>query len=68
MSHFNTPALTAFFQSTLDVKDVSWVDLTKELGEIKAKIKPDIKVIQDIYLRLQRMSADLKSEDMESFL
>ena len=68
MSHFNTPALTAFFQSTLDVKDVSWVDLTKELGEIKAKIKPDIKVIQDIYLRLQRMSADLGSEDLESFL
>ena len=68
LSRFNTPTLAAFFQSTLDVEDVSWVDLTKELGEIKAKLKPDIKVIQDIYHRLQRMSADLGSEDLESFL
>ncbi|KAF8857981.1 hypothetical protein BDZ45DRAFT_743799 [Acephala macrosclerotiorum] len=57
LSHLNTPYLTAFFQNTLGVEDVSWGDLTRELGAIKAENKPGIKVVQDIYLRLQRMAS-----------
>jgi hypothetical protein len=40
----------------------------RELRAIKAENKPDIKVVQDIYLRLQRMSADMDSEDLELLL
>jgi hypothetical protein len=69
LSHLNTPILTVFFQNTLDINDVAWSDLIEELDEgIKAKDKPDIKVIQDIYLRLQRMSVDLGPGDLESIL
>jgi hypothetical protein len=69
LAHLNTPILTVFFQNTLDIKDVAWSDLIEELGEgIKAKGKPDIKVVQDIYLRLQKMSVDLDPEDLKSIL
>jgi hypothetical protein len=68
LSHLNTPILAAFFQNTLGVKDVSRRDLIRELRAIKAENKPDIKVVQDIYLRLQRMSADMDSEDLELLL
>jgi hypothetical protein len=68
LSHLSIPILTVFFKDTLDVHDVSSEDLTLELGAMKAKIKPDIKVVQDIYLRLQEMSADLGPECSESIL
>jgi hypothetical protein len=68
LSHLNTPILAAFFQKTLGVKDVSRRHLMRELRAIKAENKPDIKVVQDIYLRLQRMSADMDSEDLELLL
>jgi hypothetical protein len=43
--------------------------LIEELDEgIKARDKPDIKVVQDIYLRLQKMSVDLGPGDLESIL
>lgn len=68
LSHLNTPILTVFFQNTLDIEDVSWVDLVSELGAMKAENKPDTIAVQDIYLRLQRMSADLGSEELEAIL
>jgi hypothetical protein len=68
LSHLNTPILTVFFQNTLDIEDVSWVDLVSELGAMKAENKPDTIAVQDIYLRLQRMSADLESEELEAIL
>jgi hypothetical protein len=69
LAHLNTPILTVFFQNTLDIKDVAWSDLIEELGEgIKAKGKPDIKVVRDIYLRLQKMSVDLDPGDLKSIL
>ncbi|RDL30730.1 Uncharacterized protein BP5553_10075 [Venustampulla echinocandica] len=68
LSHFKTPFIAYFFQFTLGVRNVSWDDLTRELRAIKAKTKPDINVVQDIYLRLQRMSADLESKYLESLL
>ena len=69
LSHLNTPILTVFFQNTLDIKDVAWSDLIEELDEgIKAKDKPDIKAVQDIYLRLQKMLVDLGPGDLESIL
>jgi hypothetical protein len=68
LSHLNTSILTIFFQKTLDIDDVSWVDLANELEEIKDESKLDLKIVQDIYLRLQKMSADLDSEELEAIL
>jgi hypothetical protein len=67
MSQFNNALLTVFFRDTLQVKDVDWLDLICELGARKRTDRPDLTVIQDIYLRLQRMSADLSSEDLQAF-
>jgi hypothetical protein len=66
MSQFNNALLTVFFRDTLQVKDVDWLDLICELGARKRTDRPDLTVIQDIYLRLQRMSADLSSEDLQA--
>ena len=69
LSHLNTPILTVFFQNTLNIKDVAWSDLIEELDDgIKAKDEPDIKVVQDIYLRLQKMAVDLGPGNLESIL
>jgi hypothetical protein len=65
LSHLNTSILAIFFVETLDIVDVSWSDLVLELDEIREESKPDMKIVQDIYLRLQRMSADLEPEELE---
>jgi len=63
LSHINTPNLTAFFQKTLRIKDVSTKDLFQELYIIRERNKPDIKIVQDIYFRLQIIFADREPED-----
>ena len=67
MSEFNNDLLTNFFRDTLGVKDVAWLDLILELKARKRTDRPDNTVIRDIYLRLQRMSADLSSVDLQNF-
>ncbi|TVY16404.1 hypothetical protein LARI1_G008274 [Lachnellula arida] len=62
----NTTVLTAFFQETLDIPDVSWGNLTDELDKRQMENLQDMKINQDIYLRLQKMSADMDSEELES--
>jgi hypothetical protein len=68
LSHLDTSILAIFFVKTLDIDDVSWVDLVSELEGIKAESKLDLKIVQDIYLRLQKMSADLDSEELDAIL
>jgi hypothetical protein len=68
LSHLNTTILAIFFVNTLNIADVSWKDLIDELKVMKAKGIPDTKIMQDIYLRLQSMLADLESEDLQSIL
>jgi hypothetical protein len=68
LSHLNTSILAIFFVDTLDILDVSWNDLTYELEMIQEEGNPDMDIVQDIYLRLQEMSANLESEDLDSIL
>lgn len=65
MSCSNTPTLTTFFKETLDIKDVSWVNLISELKARQGKEQQDVKVIQDIYLRLQEVSAHMEPKNLE---
>ena len=65
-SSFNTTVLTAFFQETLHISDVTWGNLTDELDERRMENLHDINIDQDIYLRLQKMSADMGLEELES--
>jgi len=66
LSRFNTTILTAFFQETLDIPDVSWGNLSDELHDRRLENLHDMKIYQDIYLRLQKMSADMDSEELKS--
>lgn len=68
LSHLNTSILAIFIVETFDIADVFWPNLVHELDEIKEGGKPDMKIVQDIYLRLQRMSADLEPEKLEAIL
>jgi hypothetical protein len=68
LSHLNTSILAIFFVETLDNANVSWPDLALELGEMTAESKLDMKTVQDIYLRLQKMSTDLEPVELEAIL
>jgi len=68
LSHLKSPAIAAFFQNTLGIVDVIWKNFLIELKMIKKQDKPDVKIIHDIYVRLQTMSADLNSMELQSFL
>ncbi|KAL2065322.1 hypothetical protein VTL71DRAFT_2991 [Oculimacula yallundae] len=66
LSPFNTIVLTAFFQETLHIKNVSWGNLTDELDKRRKENLHDTEIDRDIYLRLQKMLADMDSEEWES--
>lgn len=68
LSHLNTSTLAIFFVETLDIHDVSWPNFVNELEDMKAESEPDMKIVRDIYLRIQKMSADLESLDLEAVL
>lgn len=73
LSQLTTPTLTVFFQETLSVPDVVWENLTEELYFIQIedsdeRYQVDNMAIQDIYLRLQDMSAQLDPTALDSIL
>jgi hypothetical protein len=65
LSDVNNATLTAFFVDTLQMKNVSYKDLTDELAFIKKRSTTNIENIHDIYTRLQIMATSLNVAELD---
>jgi hypothetical protein len=69
LSDVNSATLTAFFVDTLQIKNVSYKNLTDELAYIKTYIKrqstTNIENIHDIYTKLQIMASFLSAAERD---
>lgn len=64
LSDVNNATLTAFFVDTLQIKNVSYKNLTDELVSIKKRSKTNVENIRDIYVRLQIMASSLSAAEL----
>jgi hypothetical protein len=65
LSDVNNATLTAFFVDTLQMKNVSYGNLTDELASIKKRSTTNIENIHDIYTRLQIMASSLSAAELD---
>jgi hypothetical protein len=65
LSDVNNAILTAFFVNTLQIKNVSYENLTDELASIKNRSTTNIENIHDIYTRLQIMASSLSATELD---
>ena len=65
LSDVNNATLTAFFVDTLQMKNVSYKNLTYELESNKKRSTTNIENIHDIYARLQIMASSLNAAELD---
>ena len=65
LSDVNNATLTAFFVDTLQMKNVSYKNLTDELESIKKRSTTNIENIHDIYAHLQIMASSLNAAELD---